>query len=151
VVLALAVGAGIVVGVLLIRRRARIGPRLVGTPPAAISENMADLERAAEEAEAKGENELAVRLRFRSGLARLEAQGVIPDRLAMTSQQLGRILQSQLFDELASQHEFIAYAHAPASAGDAASARDRWRHLLDEAPRSGLSLHTARYPAGSTQ
>ena len=92
-----------------------------------------DLERAAEEAEANGENELAVRLRFRYGLARLEAGGVISDRFTTTSLQLRRILLSSVFDELASRHESITYAQESASPHDVAAARDGWGQLLAEA------------------
>lgn len=133
VALVLALGLGVFVGVLLVRRRSHIASRPTNKRSRTTDEVPIDLERAAEEAEANGENELAVRLRFRYGLARLEAGGVISDRFTTTSLQLRRILLSSVFDELASRHESITYAQESASPNDVAAARDGWGQLLAEA------------------
>ena len=133
VALVLALGLGVFVGVLLVRRRSHIASRPTNKRSRTTDEVPIDLERAAEEAEANGENELAVRLRFRYGLASLEAGGVISDRFTTTSLQLRRILLSSVFDELASRHESITYAQESASPHDVAAARDGWGQLLAEA------------------
>ena len=143
----LAIALGTVVGVLLIRRRSRISAKEpIGQTLAA--QDPDELERAAEAAEAAGENDLAVRLRFQLGLARLQAVGVIPDRLTMTSRQLRRVLRSQVFDDLASRHESIAYAKEQASPRDVTSARDGWGQLLAETSAEGKDRRT-RQEVGS--
>jgi len=151
VALVLALALGIFVGVLLTRRRSRVASSPTHEGLRTASEDPVDLERAAEDAEAKGENELAVRLRFQVGLARLEARGVIPDRLTMTSHQLRRTLRSPVFDELASRHESITYAQQPASPRDVAAARKGWGQLLAEAPTTAHKRQEARQTAGSAR
>jgi len=147
--LLLALGLGVLVGVLIIRRRSRIAARPGAKRPSSVPEDAYALERAAEEAEAKGDNELAVRLRFQFGLARLEARGVIPDRLTMTSHQLRRVLGSPVFDELATRHESITYAREPASPRDVATARDGWGQLLAETSTMAHDRQDARQSVGS--
>ncbi len=136
VALVLALGLGVLVGVILVRRRARIAPRPAHGRLATTDEDLSGMERAAEQAEANGDNELAVRLRFQFGLARLEARGAIADRLTMTSRQMRRTLQSPVFDELAARHESITYARKPATSRDVTSARDGWVRLLGKTPVS---------------
>ena len=143
----LAVAVGTAVGVLLIRRRSRISARPV-TGRTLMALDPDELEQAAEAAEAAGENDLAVRLRFQLGLALLQASGAIPDRLTMTSRQLRRILRSQVFDELALRHESIAYAKEKASPRDVASAHDGWGRLLAETSAEGKDRRT-RQKVGS--
>ena len=145
----LALGVGILVGVVLIRRRSRISARPTATRTIAM-EDPADLELAAQAAEAEGDNELAVRLRFQLGLARLQAHGVIPDRFTMTSHQLQRIVRSPVFDNLASRHESITYAKQKASADDVTSARDGWGQLLNETQGRGHD-RARRETAGTTR
>jgi hypothetical protein len=147
--LVLALGLGVLVGVLLIRRRSHIAARPGGKRPSSVREDPYALERAAEEAEARGENELAVRLRFQFGLARLEARGAIPDRLTITSLQLRRLLGSPVLDELATRHESITYAREPASPRDVATARDGWAQLLAETSTATHNRLDARQSVGS--
>ena len=151
VALVLALGLGVFLAVLLVRRRSRIASRPTDKRSRTTDEVPIDLERAAEEAEANGENELAVRLRFKYGLARLEAGGIISDRFTTTSHQLRAILRSPVFDELASRHESITYAQAPASPHDVAAARDGWGRLLGEGADAGQSRRAARLKAGSAR
>ncbi|MFZ2056497.1 MAG: hypothetical protein WAV54_03700 [Acidimicrobiales bacterium] len=151
VVLALALAFGMLVGLLLIRRRSRIATRPTVDELRTAGEDLTDLERAAEDAEVRGANELAVRLRFRLGFARLEAQGVIPDRRTTTSHQVGLVLQSRVFDELSSRHELIAYAQKPALAHDVASARDGWDQLLAETSTTERKRQDVRQAVGSVR
>jgi hypothetical protein len=133
VVGALAVALGAAVAVLIVRRRARISAR----EPRAGSveggtEDPDEIERRAALAEGSGDHETAVRLRFRAGLLRLQGQGVIADQDAHTDRQLSAMLHSPTFDALAGRHEMIVYAGDRATAADAATARARWPHVLDE-------------------
>jgi hypothetical protein len=133
-----AIAIGVVAGVLLARRRTRIAagaPADIGAPEV---EDVASLDAAAIAAEAKGHHDEAVRLRFRAGLARLEAAGVIASRLVATDQQVHRAVRSQTFDRLASAHEAIAYAGARATPSDSASAREGWPRVVDEARSTRL-------------
>ncbi|MGO9335436.1 MAG: hypothetical protein ACLQCU_15555 [Acidimicrobiales bacterium] len=149
--LVLALALGMLVGLLLIRRRSRIATRPRADEPTTTGEDLTDLERAAEDAELKGANELAVRLRFRLGLARLEAQGVIPDRRTTTSHQVGLVLQSRVFDELSSRHELITYAQEPALPRDVASARNGWDRLLAETPTTKRKRQDVWQAAGNVR
>ncbi len=125
-----AVGAGI--AVLLVRRRSRHSPAEAVTLRVTEREDASVLERAAAEAEAGGDLDGAVRLRFRAGLARLEAAGIIASRLVTTTDQVRQRLRNDTFDDLAHSHETIVYAGRHASARDAAEARERWPRLLDD-------------------
>jgi hypothetical protein len=149
VALALALGLGVLVGVVLVHRRSRKAARPSDDRPEPRGKGHIDLEPAAEAAEAAGNNELAVRLRFQLGLAKLEARGRIPDRLTMTSHQLRSLLRSTVFDDLASRHESITYAQEQASASDVASARDGWGRLLAETATTSQENPEVPEPAGS--
>ncbi|MGH9170045.1 MAG: hypothetical protein ACRD0Z_04125 [Acidimicrobiales bacterium] len=137
--------AGLVLGFLLIKRRTRIQ----ATPsearaPTSGADNVEQLEAAATEAEAAGDHELAVRLRFRAGLGRLEVLGAIPSRDTATTQQLHRSLHSRTFEQLARSHEAIAYAGAPATPSDSASAREGWPILVSEVAATRQAASTGR-------
>lgn len=139
-IIVVALAIGVLAGLWLIRRRTRIGRRQTDTALEAITgENVAELEAAARAAEQRGDLEEAVRLRFRAGLARLEAAGVIASRLVTTTDQARRTLRNPTFDRLASRHEAIAYASEKASPEDAGAARDGWPHVIDEATSSKAS------------
>jgi hypothetical protein len=134
----IAVIAGVFIGRLLIGRRARIGRNEeseLADDPAGV-EDVASLEAAAAAAEASGQLEEAVRLRFRAGLARLESLGIISNRLATTSHQARRILHNRSFDAIADRHEEIAYASARAAPADAAAAREGWPRVIAEASKA---------------
>jgi hypothetical protein len=142
VLIALAVVIGVLLGVLLIRRRTRIGPRnaaIKGDLP--MGEDVGMLEAAADAAEAKGDLDEAVRLRFRAGLARLEAAGVIASRLVTTTDQVRETVHSQTFDALAGRHEAIAYAGQTALPTDASTAREGWPRVIEEVDPAGKA-HT---------
>lgn len=89
-----------------------------------------DLERAAEEAEARGDAGLAFRLRFRAGILRLALQGAVPDRASATTGELRRGLRSAPFDELAGAFEEIAYGGRAGDEADLRLARERWPAVL---------------------
>jgi len=128
---ALAVGAFLVI-VIVVRRSARLGraDQLAGT--AASPDDPARLERQADEAEQRGDNELAVRLRFRAGLLRLERGGLLTGRETRTSRDIAAILHSPSFSRLATDLEEILYAEMPADETHAEAARTLWPRVPEE-------------------
>ncbi len=129
----LALGVGLLVGTLLIRRRGRISAeRGTGQWSAGPGEDVGVLDRRADEAEAIGDHESAVRLRFRAGLLRLKTSGLISEYTSQTRHQLSARLDSPTFDALARRHEMIVYGRAPATSFDAVTARDSWPRVLAE-------------------
>jgi hypothetical protein len=133
VLIVLAVGVGVLVGTLLIHRRTRVGRRATTTGVLDVTgEDVDMLEATANEAEQRGDLDEAVRLRFRAGLARLEAAGVIASRLVTTTDQVRRTVHNRTFDDLATQHEAIAYAGQRASSAEAGAARVGWPLVIEE-------------------
>jgi hypothetical protein len=130
----LAVGLGVVLGWLLIRRRTRISSHAnPATEGRTLPIDPGALDEQARRAEADGDHERAVRLRFRAGLLRLERKKLIGNRDVTTNTQLSNSLHSPSFDSLARRHESIVYGGDPATSQDAATARERWPSVLDEA------------------
>lgn len=101
--------------------------RAVGS---ARGEDPARLERDADAAERDGRWEEAVRLRFRAGLLRLDAERVIAFRPSLTTGEVARTLRSPDFDALGRDFDAIAYGGRPAEPQDAATARERWQTVL---------------------
>lgn len=95
----------------------------------------AKLDRDAEEAERRGELELALRLRFRAGLLRLGGAEAIPLRASLTSGEAGRLLRSPIFDELSRDFDEVVYGGLPAGERHVLAAREQWPRLLDEVRR----------------
>ncbi len=91
------------------------------------------LERAAADAEKSGDLDLALRLRFRAGLLRLDAAGVIELRPSLTSGQAARRLRLRTFDELAMAFDAVTYGGRPATKPDTDAARTEWPHVVAEA------------------
>jgi Domain of unknown function (DUF4129) len=105
----------------------------VGTPEAAEGEESTDparLERDADTAEQRGELDRALRLRFRAGLLRLDAAGIVRFRPSLTTGQVGRRLRQPAFDDLAVVFDEVAYGGRRASAGDVRAARAGWPRVL---------------------
>jgi len=90
------------------------------------------LERAAERAEQAGDLDAAVRLRFRAGLLRLDAAGVIDYEPSLTTAQVAHHVRSASFEEIASSFEEIAYGGRVAAAQDVRLSRDAWRDVLED-------------------
>lgn len=116
----------------VVRRSARLGreDRLAGTEVA--SDDPAVLEHQADDAEKNGDLELAVRLRFRAGLLRLERCGLLAERDTRTSREIAVILGSPSFTHLAADLEEILYAEVPAGASHADAARTLWPRVPEE-------------------
>jgi hypothetical protein len=91
------------------------------------------LERAADDAEKSGDLDLALRLRFRAGLLRLDAAGVIELRPSLTSGQAARRLRLRTFDELAMTFDAVTYGRRAATKPDTDAARTEWPRVVAEA------------------
>jgi Domain of unknown function (DUF4129) len=117
-----------------VRRRARMVAVQAGSARPAGDDPVA-LERAAARAEANGDHERAVRLRFRAGLLRLGAARVVTYRPSLTSGEVARQLHSPAFERLAADLDEIAYGGRAAGPDDAAAASDGWPRVLEEARR----------------
>ncbi len=92
-----------------------------------------ELERLAEEAEGRGELELALRLRFRAGLLRLARIEAVPQPETLTNGQLVRLLGSEHFGPLARDLDEVVYGGRAASRADLEHARAGWPLVLARA------------------
>ncbi len=88
------------------------------------------LDRQAAAAEAEGDLETALRLRFRAGLLRLDARGAITFRPSISTHEVRRALRSESFDALAATFDDVVYGGRPPSDADVAAARDRWPAII---------------------
>ncbi len=93
--------------------------------------------RAAQEAEARGELGLALRLRFRAGVADLAARDLVPARASAGTEELERRLRSPTFSGLARRFEEVAYGGRSALASDLDAAREGWPRVRAEAEGEG--------------
>ena len=120
-----------------IRRRAAIRATSGASPrvAAAVDEDAAALERAADEAERAGDLERAVRLRFRAGLLRLGDRGAIRYRPSVTTGEVRRALASARFDDLAGTFEAVTYGGQVADPPAVESSRREWPRVLEETRR----------------
>jgi len=91
------------------------------------------LEREADAAERRGDLDVALRLRFRAGLLRLDRAGAIRFRPSITTGQVARHLRLRNFDDLAITFDAVAYGGRHASATDLQSARAEWPRVLEQA------------------
>ena len=88
------------------------------------------LERAAAQAEERGEFELALRLRFRAGLIRLGRADRLPLRDSLTSGQAADLLHLADFDALAHDFDEVVYGRRPPGREDVVRAREEWARVL---------------------
>ena len=94
------------------------------------AEDPARLEREADAAEAAGDLDAALRLRFRAGLLRLGRARVVPLRSSLTSGEARRLVRLPDFDRIAGTHDEVVYGGRRARAEDAVDARERWPLVL---------------------
>jgi hypothetical protein len=135
-VLFIALLAGVIVGRILIRRRAVPGRKVTGQINMPADEDPDELEVRARQAERDGDLQAAVRLRFRAGVIRLERMGVVHRAPTRTDRELSRSLHSVTFDALASDLESIVYGGAPATEQQAADALSGWHTITLEVARN---------------
>jgi len=103
---------------------------------AAHADDPAALEAAASEAETRGDLALAVRLRFRAGLVRLDRDAhAITYRPSLPTTDVRSELASPAFDALADTFERITYGRASADIADTEDARRAWPRVVAEARR----------------
>ena len=88
------------------------------------------LERAAAQAEERGEFELALRLRFRAGLIRLGRADRLPLRDSLTSGQAADLLHLDDFNALARDFDEVVYGRRPPDRDDVVRAREEWARVL---------------------
>ena len=131
-----AVLAGVVAVVALLVARRRTAASAAGGPGRRrSSDERADpgrLEREADAAELRGDLDVALRLRFRAGLLRLDRAGAIHFRPSITTGQVARRLRLPSFDDLAITFDAVAYGGRHASATDLQSARAEWPRVLEQ-------------------
>ena len=132
-----AVLAGVVAVVALLVAHRRTAASATGGPSRRrSSDERADpgrLEREADAAERRGDLDVALRLRFRAGLLRLDRAGAIHFRPSITTGQVARRLRLPSFDDLAITFDAVAYGGRHASATDLQSARAEWPRVLERA------------------
>jgi hypothetical protein len=135
---ALLAGATVLIGLFVARRRGTgAGDRGRGRGRAAADRvDPRSLERDADAAERRGDLDLALRLRFRAGLLRLDRTGAITFRPSITSGQVARQLRLRDFDELAITFDAVAYGGRHASSSDISSARTTWPRVVEQAGRT---------------
>lgn len=104
-----------------------------GDVAGAASAGPAELERRAAEAEAAGDLDAAIRLRFAAGLLRLDAAHAIALHPSSTSGDVGRALKSPRYDTLAATHDAVAYGGRSAAPADTETARAEWPVVVGEA------------------
>jgi hypothetical protein len=117
-----------------LRRRTAAGggPRRTALGPAAVDDDPDTLDRRAREAAERGDHELALRLGFRAGLARLDRRGVIELRPSLSTGDVARALHSQQFDRAAARFDEVVYGRRPAAPADVDSAREAWSAVLTD-------------------
>jgi hypothetical protein len=129
---AIVVGAAAFVATRLARRRAAHAVAAMRTA-ATGGTDPRELERLADEAEQRGELELALRLRFRAGLLRLARARAIPPRPSLTSGEARRILRLAEFDRLARDFDEVVYGGREPQPDDVAAAKTAWPRVLEKA------------------
>jgi hypothetical protein len=97
-----------------------------------VREDPVELERAADRADAAGEWERAVRLRFRAGLLALDARDVLEYRPSLTTGEVAATLSLPAFHRVGSDFDAIAYGGREAHEQDARASREGWQRVLEQ-------------------
>ena len=126
-------GLGWAVSRRLLTSRIRASTQAEQALAAARDEDPRGLDRRAEAAEAAGDLEAALRLRFRAGLLRLDERGAIEFRPSISTYEVRRALHSEDFDTLASTFDDVVYGGRPPEDEDLAAARERWPAVVRNA------------------
>ena len=117
----------------LARRRIEVEARTAGRRARGRGDDPAELERLADEAERRGDLEVALRLRFRAGLLRLGRARALPLRPSLRTREARRALRSSRFDRLARDFDEVVYGRRSPSAADVETARTEWPQVVAEA------------------
>ena len=94
------------------------------------------LEGEAERAEREGALARALRLRFRAGLLRLDAVGLIDFRPSLPNSEIARMVGSPAFRGLARTFDEVTYGGRPPAPQDLEASRRDWATVLSETARS---------------
>lgn len=116
----------------VIRRRSAIAVTRGSSSHGGEREDPFQLERRAEEAEARGDYETGVRLRFQAGVLRLQNTGRVRRGRTSATRAIGRQLHSDVFDGLGATFDEVAYGGRAATPADADAARNAWKRVLSE-------------------
>ncbi|MDP1847699.1 MAG: DUF4129 domain-containing protein [Solirubrobacteraceae bacterium] len=92
----------------------------------------ARLREQAEQAERRGDLDLALRLRFRAGLVELDRRDIIALRPGLTNHELLRAVPSPTLEGLVDGFEAVAYGGRPAASDDVDEAREGWPRVVEE-------------------
>jgi hypothetical protein len=125
----------VVAAVLMARladRRVEVESRATRSRGRGGAEDPAELERLADEAEHRGDLEIALRLRFRAGLLRLGRARMVPLRPALRTREARRALRNPRFDRLARDFDEVVYGRRAPQPEDVAAARTEWPRVLAE-------------------
>jgi hypothetical protein len=120
------------VGSRLARRRTEVEARALGRRARGRREDPDELERLADEAERRGDLEIALRLRFRAGLLRLGRARAVSLRPSLRTREARRALRNPRFDRLARDFDEVVYGRRPPRPADVEAARSEWPELLEE-------------------
>jgi hypothetical protein len=120
------VALALLVAFRLARRRVRADASAAARRRAERSLDPRELERLADEAERRGDLEIALRLRFRAGLLLLARADRLPARPSLRTYEARRILRNPRFDRLARDFDEIVYGRRPARPADVRIAREEW-------------------------
>jgi hypothetical protein len=123
-------GLGWAISRRLLTSRVRASTQAEQALAAARDEDPRGLDRRADAAEAAGDLEAALRLRFRAGLLRLDERGTIEFRPSISTYEVRRALHSEDFDTLASTFDDVVYGGRPPEDEDLAAARERWPTII---------------------
>jgi hypothetical protein len=122
-------GAGYLVSRLFLSRRIRDSDATaMALTPAELDPKT--LERQADAAEASGDLEAALRLRFRAGLLRLDRRGAIEFRPSISTHEVRRAVRSEDFDALAATFDDVVYGGRAPESADVQEARERWPEVV---------------------
>jgi hypothetical protein len=120
------------IGARLARRRTEVETSGSARRVRGRREDPNELERLADEAERRGDLEVALRLRFRAGLLRLGRAKALPLRPSLRTREARRALRNPRFDRLARDFDEVVYGRRPPRPADVAAARSEWPQLLAE-------------------